>query len=365
MADPVIDEINTAVTKKIQPGVVDNYFKAGPMMRWIKEKRFKLFNGGSQIQENFLYGVVGKSDSYPRGGQFDLTRRQNKTGILFDLKQYYANISVFPEVVEVLLRTPEAAFSTIKTDMAAAAMHLSAKLENDIMRNGQNTAGSGDRTEKLNGLEEALNDGTTSSWAGNTFPTYGGQARNDVGMALKPAGSTPTGGVGPIVAANVNGAINTRVLEHSYQSCIIGDEHPVIGITSNRAMGFILENYMPLQQLVDVKEPTIGWPGVKYKQATILVSQYIPSQDGENDPDIGNYQTNSTIAELFMWLNPGGEGDEAYFRLHISASPKYQFGFTGFKPAQDSTLLAGQILFAGNFTFRAPRYSRILYGITK
>lgn len=356
MADPQLDEINTAVTKNIQPGVVDGYFKAGPLMRYVKEKRMKSFPGGASIQSNFLYAPM-KGGPYAPGAQFDTTRRQTKAGFNLTPKYYQVNVTEFPEITEVLLRTPEAAFSTIKTDLANAAMTLSAMLEIDLMRHGQALAGQ-DRSLRLNGFEEALNNGVTNSFAGNVFPTYGGQARADVGEAMYPAGGNPA--VTPVVAANVAGAINTRVLEQSYWSACIGDEHPVAAITSNRVMGYITENYMPLQKLQDTVEPTISWPGVKYKNATIMVSQYLPSQDGINDPDIGNYN-NST--ELFFWLNPGGEGDEAYFQLHISSSPKYQFGFTGFKPQQDGTQVSGQILFAGNLVVRSFRLMRILYGI--
>jgi len=211
----------------------------------------------------------------------------------------------------------------------------------------------------VNGFEEALNNGTATGFSGIAFPTYGGQNRIDgsVGNALMPAGGVGT----PVVAANVAGAMTPRVLEHSYQSCVIGEEHPKLGITSTRCMGYINEMYAPMQRLIDTVEPVIGWPGLKFKQATIIESQYIPGADGVNDADIGNYYATS---EMFLWLNPGGEGEDAYFRLHISASPKYQFGFTGFKVAQDGTMVAGQILAALNFSVRAPRLMRILHGIT-
>jgi hypothetical protein len=72
-----------------------------------------------------------------------------------------------------------------------------------------------------------------------------------------------------LIAANVNGAITYRVLEHSYQSGVIGKEHPVIGVTTNRGMGYIGENFQPHQK-VDTIEPTIGYTGIKFKQATIV-----------------------------------------------------------------------------------------------
>ena len=48
-----LDEVNTVATKQIMPGVVDNYFKAGPLMAYLKT-RFTRKWSGPQIQENYL-----------------------------------------------------------------------------------------------------------------------------------------------------------------------------------------------------------------------------------------------------------------------------------------------------------------------
>lgn len=362
MPEPNLDELNVATRKRILPGLVDSFFKNGPVMRFVKEKRLKIFPGGTHIQSNFLYKPM-KGAAYKKGGQFDITKRQTKAGLKFDIKKYYVNITEFLEDIEIELRTPEAAFSTVQTDLANAALTLSAILEIAIWQHGQDKGGDNDRSAELNGFEEALNDGTNNSWNAQTFSAYGEQTRADVVDALLP----PTG----LIAASVNGQINNRVLEHSYQSCVIGEEHPKLGVTSTRCMGFINENYLPLQRLQDTLEPTIGWPGVKFKQATIVESNYIPGADGKDDPDLGNYRTpEKTIAgkanqrgEIFAWLNPGGEDDDAYFQLQVPASPKFQFGFTGFKGARDDNMVAGQILYGGNFIVRATRLMRILHDI--
>ena len=141
----------------------------------------------------------------------------------------------------------------------------------------------------------------------------------------------------------------------------LGAEHPVVGVTTNRCMGFISENFQP-HQVVDSVEPTIGYNGIKFKRATIIESQYCPGVDGVNDADIGNYYTSA--GETFHWLNPGPAGEDAYLKLRISVSKLFQFGFTGFKVAQNGTMVAGQILFAGNVTCRNLRLQRSLYGIT-
>jgi hypothetical protein len=184
------------------------------------------------------------------------------------------------------------------------------------------------------------------------FPAYGGQTRADVSPAL----NSPAG----LIAANVGGAISYRTLRHSYFSCIIGNEAPTVGITTNRCMGFIAENFLP-HQIIDTTQPEINWPGLKFDKATIVMSQYMPGQDGVNDPDLGDY---NNASEVFAWLNFGPQGDDAYIRLYIAQSSKFAFGFTGFKGAREDNQVSGQILFAGNLTVRTPRLSRILHGIT-
>jgi len=343
-----LDDVNTVVTKEIAPGVVDGYFKGGPCVAMSKA-RFTRKWIGPQIQENYMFRPM-KGGSYKKGSTFDVSRRQTRSGMLFTPRYYEVNITEFLEDLEIEMAGPRAAFSVIRTDMQQAALTMSAILEIAFFRHGQ-ALGGDDRSAELNGIEEAFNDGTNASWAGNLFTSYGGQLRSDVSPALTP----PTG----LVAAS-NTTMSYRVLRHSYFSCIIGNEAPTVGVTTNRLMGFIAENFLP-HQIVDTKQPEIDWPGLKFDKATIVMSQYAPGQDGVNDADLGNY---NAAGETFAWLNFGPQGDDAYIRLYIAQSSKFAFGFTGFKGAREDNQVAGQVLFGGNLTFKALRPSRILHGFT-
>jgi hypothetical protein len=345
-----LDEVNTTVTKEIEPGVVDGYFKAGPFIAMAKS-RFSRKWVGPQIQENFMYKPM-KGGAYRKGTSFDIIRRQTRTGLLFGPRYYQVGVTEFLEDLEVELAGPRAAFSVIRTDMAQASLTMSAILEIAAFHHGQALAGD-DRSMEINGLEEALHDGGgTTSWTGQTFPSYGGQTRADVVPALTP----PSG----LISSDLAGApISYRVLRHSYFSCVLGNEAPGIGITTNRCMGFIAENFLP-HQIIDTTQPEINWPGMKFDKATITMSQYCPGADGVNDDDLGNY---NAANETFWWLNFGPQGDDAYIRLYIAQSRKFAFGFTGFKGARQDNQVAGQILFAGNLTVKALRLSRVLKGI--
>ena len=345
-----LNEVNTVATKQINPGIVDNYFKAGPLIAYLKTRFNRKWNGPI-IQENYEYGAL-KGGAYKKGATFDVTAKQVRSGIQFTPRYYQVSIPQYLEDLEVEMAGPNAMFSKLRADMANAALTLSAILEIAMFRNGQNIGGV-DRTAEINGLEEALTDGTTNTWTGATFPSYGGQTRTDVAPAL----NSPTGLIGASVTTP-----SFRVLMHTFQSCAIGAERPKIGVTTRRGMGYIAETFAP-QQIVDTTDPEINWPGLKFNTATIVQSDYCPGADGVNDPSLGNYL--AANGETFWWLNPGPQGDDAYLRLYIAASPKFAFGFTGFKGARDDNKVVGQILFAGNFTVRAPRLSRGLYGITR
>lgn len=342
-----LDAINTIATKKIMPGVVDNFFKAGPLIAYLKT-RFTDKWTGPQIQENFLYAPM-KGGAYKKGATFDITKNQTYTGMLFTPRYYETNVTEYLEDLEVEAAGPTATFSMLKTDLANAALTLSSILEIAMFQNGQNVGGD-DRTAELNGLEEALTNGTATTWTGKTFTSYGGQLRASVAPAL----NSTFGLFGPSIAQT-----SFRVLEHTYMSCRVGAESPKLGLTTKRMLGFIAETFSP-QQKIDVLDPEINWPGMKFNQATIMTSDYCPGAEGVDDANLGNYL--AAGGETFWWLNPGPQGADAYLRLYIAQSAKFQFGFTGFKGARDDNKVAGQILFGGNFTCRSPRLGAGLYG---
>jgi hypothetical protein len=362
MAAPNLDEFNVATRVEIMPSVADGFFKAGPIIAYMKANRMKLFEGGTEIQENLLYRPM-KGGFYQTGQGFNTTRSQTTLGTRFKMKKAYVNVSEQVDDIEIELRSPHAAFDKVRTDLANAALTMSAILEIASWQHGQDLTGVGGANQiaAFNGIAEALNDGTTASWDGSTHASYGGQARVDANKALYPAGQATPGTY--YISPNVNGKISNHVMEHTYLSCVIGQEYPRMGIGANRVMGYINELYAGMQRLADTVEPVIGWPGLKFKQATLITSQYAPGEEGENDPDIGNYSTGAGNGEVFAWINPGPEGDDAFMRLHISASEKFQFGFTGWKVGRDDNMVAGQILFAGNLIWRLLRLMRVLTGI--
>ena len=225
LGEVLLDDTNTVTQKTIMPGVVDNFFRAGPVIAYLKS-RFTRKWIGPQIQENYLFRSQ-RGGAYLKGQSFNILKRQTRTGMLFTPRYYEVNVTEFLEDSEVEQTGPNAMFNIIKTDMAEAALTMSGILEIAIFHHGQNLAGD-DRSAEINGLEEALTNGTNTTWTGSTFTSYGGQLRSSVNNAL----NSPVG----LVAASQT-STSFRVLNHSYLSACIGNEHPILGVTTNRNSG--------------------------------------------------------------------------------------------------------------------------------
>lgn len=339
-----LDELSTSTKIHIVPGVTDNVFLNDPTLAMLKAQELQTFPGGLKIQENFLYATM-YGGAYAKGDTFNTTRRQTTTGGQFDPKLYYTNVTQFKEDIQIFNKGPEAVFRLVDVDMQNAALTLSAMLAVDLYNEGQSTAA---RLLRLNGLAEILNDGTNNSWTAATYTTYGGVTRNStVGSALNSPLTGPT--------ANVNGPVSYKLLEEAWASLVIGPEAPNMLITTNLGMAYIKQKFHP-QLRLETQDPKIGFNSIVFNTARIYASQYAPGTKGVNDAVLGNYL--ASAGETLFLLN------SKYFRFWVTDDPEFGFGFTGFKPAQDSTQVAGQYLFSGNVTCQSPRLSRHFYGIT-
>src|SRR5207245_7522010 len=106
----------------------------------------------------------------------------------------------------------------------------------------------------LGSTSTAIHDGTT-------YSSYG----NVVRSVITPAMDTNV--------VNVNGPITYKVLEENYNKTVIGGIHPKIGITTNLGMSYIKQKFHP-QYRITTNDPTIGFTGIQFNQATIMQSQY-------------------------------------------------------------------------------------------
>lgn len=340
-----LDELNTSTLKHIVPGIVDNVFKNDPLLAYMKKNNLMKFTGGTQIQENLIYASLPNGGAYADGANATMVLAQVETGATFLPKNYWVPVTISKNQVQVYNKGPEAVFRLVDSRLQNAALTMSAILAIALYNEGQSAT----RTLQLNGLAEAVNDGSNNSWTAATYATYGTLTRGGtIGSALSSPMTGPT--------SNVAGPITYKLLEEGYNNVVIGDEYPNLMVTTNLGMSYIKEKFQP-QWRVETQDPKIGFNGIKFNQAMVIQSQYAPGTAA--DATNTNLGTNYTSAgETLFFLNT------KYWRLWVTDDPEFGFGFTGFKPAQDSLIVGGQYLYTGNVTCQAPRLQKQLYAIT-
>lgn len=353
-----LNQIDVATKRYIRntPKLVDMVFQEGPVVAYAKQNVRSDYDGGRYIGENFYYqGLVG--GSYDKGKNMDISQPQIEQQLQFNVKFFEMNVTLYKEDIQVINKGPNAAFKLIESRMTNAYMTMGAQLEIAMFLPG---VGAG-YTTNFNGLSEACNDNTATNWNGTAYSTYGTITRGgSVGTTLNS------------VATNVNGTIEYNTLEETYAGASFGPgKEPNMGVTTYLGYSYIKEKFQTQQRFNNIQDPKIGFTGLQFNDATIMRSRYAPGSyiSGTGDPIATTYLTQSSngvltayptvAAETLWWLNCR----KPFFNFYISDDPEYGFGFTGFKPAQSNTVVAGQILFAGAVTF-APRYHKQLYGIT-
>lgn len=340
-----LDELNTSTQRHIVPGIIDNVFKNDPLLAHLKKNNLVKFPGGTQIQENFIYASLPNGGAYADGDTSRIVLSQVETGATFLPKNYWVPVAISKNQVQVFNKGPEAVFRLVDSRLQNAALTMAGILANALYNEGQSAT----RTLHINGIAEALNDGSNNSWTAAAYTTYGTLTRGGtIGSALNSPMTGPT--------ASVSGPITYKAMEEAYNSVVIGDEYPNLMVTTNLGMSYIKQKFQP-QWRVETQDPKIGFNGLKFNQAMIIQSQYAPgTAAAATDANLG---TNYTSAgETLFYLNT------KYWRMWITDDPEFGFGFTGFKPAQDTLIVAGQYLFTGNVTCQAPRLNRHLFAIT-
>jgi hypothetical protein len=356
-------DVSTRRYIRDNPALVDNWSQNDPLIAYAKLNTKEIFGGGSLIQEGFTYdAMIG--GAYQKGKEFDITEKQVEQAKQFQVKFFEVNVTLSQEDVEVLNKGPLAVFNLIDSRMTTAYQTLGIQMAIALYLNGVNAG----FTANFNGLAELVNDGTNVSWDNNTYTSYGGITRGgNVGSALS---STPT---------NVNGAIQYTTLENTYGNAEFGNIQPNLGVTTIKGYSYIKEKFQTQQRFNDTQDPAIGFNGLKFNSATLIKSRYVPGsyiattspQTDANKQAVAYLTVTSngavvaypTLAvassETLFWMN----ARKPYFNFYVSDSPKFGFGFTGFKPAQGNTKVAGQVLAACAIT-GDPRYHQQVFGFT-
>ena len=315
------DDLTGKTNKFIVPRMVDEVYKSSPVFTRLRTRNMERFEGGTTIRHPIMYAEL-KGGAFTRGQAFDTSYVETDTALEVLVKNYYVNITLYG-TDNVLNRGPEAAMSLVESKAVNAAGKMAKLLGTDMWLDGQGTNSS---SIQLDGFQASIDDGTN-------FSQYGNINRSDIATGANVGiNSYYLGTIGTLALSN---------LQTAYGATWFGAEHVDL-IACTQAIWDIIWNKMQPQQRFNEDSSDIvkvGFQAIRYNGASLTVDQYMP-------------------AGFCFGLNT------KYIQFWISTLAKYQFGFTGWKEAQNTDDVAGQYLFAGNLLNVAPRLMFKLAGIT-
>lgn len=371
MADPNVSELNTASQILFNVQVEDNFGKNDPFLKYMKDTRSVPYDSGTKIQNPFIYaGMIG--GPYSEGDTFNIDVVDILTANQFNMRKYEVGVSDYLSRINIENGDgDQTKIKLIDLKMEEAVMTMSRKLAIAASHHGQ-AAGATiteNRIKHINGWAEAINNGTDNSWEGDLFTLYGGTLRGGV------VGNANSGQIRWYGDANgAPGAIGYSQIVRTLMSARVGGEMPNIILANKFGTATILEKFQTAQRFQEMDNVVVGGKSFSCMGAQLMISDYFPSLiDGESTAD-GSYLTaNYTSAASGITVASGLPANKliqpnevlGFFNtdtwdFYVSNSALYGFGWTGFKVAQDSDMVAGQHLASCNLLCRAPRLN--IYG---
>ena len=308
------NDVTGKTNDKIVPYLTDNVFKNSPVLTRLKSKRKFDFEGGLTIRHNIMYAPL-KGGFYQRGQAFDTSAVQTDTALQFNLKYAYVNVTIYG-IDQVLNRGTEAAMSFVGSKMINASGTMAQILATSLYGDGQGVLNS---TQELDGFNAAINIPTN-------YAAYGGITRTDIA-------STANTGINAYYAAPT--AFSLGAVQTAFGASWFGQEKPDMLCTTQPVWDAFWNKLQPQQRFNDeTSDVHVGFRSFFWNGAQVVVDQYLSTLGGQY-----------TIFGL----------NTSYIYLYLSTVAKYQFGFSGWKEAQNTDDVAGQYQFGGNLVVAAPR----------
>ena len=316
------DDISAITTNHIVPELVDEYYKVSPTFTLIfKGEGQKAFPGGLQIQQPIQYAPL-KAGAFAPGGTFDISYIETDTAMTFNVKFYYANVTI-RQTDLALNRGADAKMSYVEEKMVNGSQAMVQALATDFFADGQGTVTS---QIALDGILAGYDDGTN-------YPSYGGISRAAIGSGA----NTGINGY----YQNIAGALSLTALQKAYGQATFGIRQPNLLATTQPIYNSIFNKLTPMQRINDATPDLVsyGFNAIRYNNQRLVVDQYCPSG-------------------YLFGMNTN------FLTAHISDHELFAFGWTGFKELPNSIDASSQIIFGGNIVVSAPRLGFILSGIT-
>jgi hypothetical protein len=322
-------EVNAYTNRYIVKKSTDVIYKNSPVFTRLHTRNAERFPGGLYIQRPIIFAELNGS-TFTKGSVFDISFVNTDTAFTENIKGYYVNISLYG-FDDILNRGPEAAFSQVETKMLNASMKMAKLLAVDMYNDGGNTRSAGTNsstTQALDGFEAWVDDGTNVS-------AVGGITRTD----LAPNGVIS--GANAYTLYNVN-TWQLSTIQTAYGNAWFGADHVDLICATQAGWNQFWNSIQPLQRYLDTESDVgkIGFQSFRFNAAEVVIDKYMPGL-GSGTP--------GATTNFMYGLNTN------YVEWYHSDNPRFQFGFTGFKEAQNTIDVSGQFLWAGNILVPNPR----------
>lgn len=350
-------DINAFTQQKLLPRMIDTVFNDAVLFNILVNRNRVSFTGGTYIQSPLMYGELnGSMFTRTTGTSFDISYVQTDAAVIVYPKYGQVSVRLYG-VDDVVNSGREAAFSQVESKMYNASQKWAKMLGTQIYKDGQTSSqdvtssgGLLSTSSSLDGLLAWIDDGNTlgsTTYTAATdltksFAAVGGVNRVDL---LNSAASYTTAVTPDANLFGLNSYVDRTFtftlpkVTEAIGKVWHGNKKPDVIVGANAVWNKFSNSIQPMQRLTssDTNLGKSGFRALEYQQAEVIVDKYCPSG-------------------IMFGLNM------STLEFYFSDKKKFQFGFTGFKEAQDGIDLAGQILFAGNLLCNSPRHNFKLVG---
>lgn len=352
--DGALDALNASTQRHIRrsPILIDGIFQSDAGMAMLKKSCIVPFPGGRVIAGNITFDTL-LGGAYDQGEDFDTSEQKTDDQLQWFPRFAQANVTTTLEMLEVLNVGPAARYKDVDSKLRNGYNSMGSWLAvQQYLRNNATNYG-----KFITGYAEAISDGSTNSWDGSTYTTYGGLTRSSMNGALDSYVTSLSGA--PIEYDDLTDAIS----ETSWGD---GELEANVLLGPPKLYTSIKKRFQ-VQQRLNESSPVIGFKGFTVENATFLKSRYAPGQDIATSGTKSNrvatrFLSGSTRGKVTSYPTVNGETlfimnmRKPNMHLHVSTAKRYQFGYTGWKLSHNNTKLSGQILWSGQLTLDNPSF---------
>jgi hypothetical protein len=139
-----------------------------------------------------------------------------------------------------------------------------------------------------------------------------------------------------------SGAFGLQALNTAYGNAWFGADHPDLVVATQNGWNMIWNSLQPQQRYYDTESDvaTSGFQSFRFNGAEVVIDKYMPTGTGSYGTGFGG---------VMYGMNT------KYVEWYFSTNPKFQYGFTGFKEANNTIDVAGQFLVGHDLVIPNPR----------